>query len=436
MPNHLKNSSSPYLLQHAENPVDWYPWGEEAFAKAKKENKPIFLSIGYSTCHWCHVMAHESFEDEEVAKLMNEAFVSIKVDREERPDIDQVYIKVAQLMSGQAGWPLTIIMTPDKKPFFSGTYFPKDSRFGSVGMLDLIPEIQQAWQEEQGRIAQTSRSLEQALQQIGKKERESDQDMLLTVADLDQAYEEYAHRFDDVNGGFSELPKFPTPHIMLFLLKYYQRSKNEHALEMVEKTLEQIRFGGIFDQLGGGIHRYAVDKEWLVPHFEKMLYDQALLILACSEAYSVTKKEFYKDFAGEIINYVLTDLKDEGGAFWAGEDADSEGVEGKFYVWTETEIRELLDSKEVDFAIKIFGIEPDGNFQDEALQKKTGQNILHLSSWPKDQKELNKVRDTLLAARSKRVRPHRDDKVLTDWNGLMIAALARAGAAFKKFQIH
>ena len=433
-PNHLIHEKSPYLLQHAYNPVEWYPWCDEAFEKAQRENKPIFLSIGYSTCHWCHVMEKESFEDPEVARLMNDAFVSIKVDREERPDLDHIYMTVCQIMSGGGGWPLTIVLTPEKEPFFSATYIPKHSRFGRAGMVELIPKIKEVWEARRHEVFQSAKSVTNALQRL--EQGTSGEAMDRPV--LDKAYEELAKRFDRTYGGFGRAPKFPTAHNFLFLLRYWKRTGEESALAMVEKSLQEIRFGGVYDQVGFGVHRYSTDREWLVPHFEKMLYDQAMLALAFVEAYQATGKDVYAQTAREIFQYVLRDMQSPEGGFHSAEDADSEGVEGKFYVWTEEELRHVLDKEEADTLCKVFHVQDGGNFREEATGKNTGANILYpgkaLSEIAAElgipaeklEKTLELTRTKLFEAREKRVHPHKDDKILTDWNGLMIAALAQA----------
>jgi uncharacterized protein YyaL (SSP411 family) len=435
--NRLIFEKSPYLLQHADNPVDWFPWGPEAFEKARKEDKPIFLSIGYSTCHWCHVMEHESFEDPEVAKLMNEAFVSVKVDREERPDLDNIYMAVSQMMTGGGGWPLNVIMTPDKKPFFAGTYFPRESRYGRIGMLDLVPRIKEIWMTKRDEVLQSANQITAALQQIsaGAPGEELGEPTLKT------AYEQLSQRFDAQYGGFGSAPKFPTPHNLLFLLRYWKRNGNEKALQMVEKTLEGLRRGGIYDHVGFGFHRYSTDQLWLVPHFEKMLYDQSLLAMAYTEAYQATGKAEYAQTAREIFTYVLRDMRAPTGGYYSAEDAESEGEEGKFYLWTEEEIRQVLPGKEADLVIAVFGVEKGGNFHDEASGKRMETNILHLKGELRDvasglkipegqlRKRLEDARGKLFAVREKRIRPHKDDKILTDWNGLMIAALAKGARA-------
>lgn len=436
--NRLIHEQSPYLLQHAHNPVDWYPWGKEAFEKAKKESKPVFLSVGYSTCHWCHVMEKESFEDPEVARLMNETFVSIKVDREERPDIDSIYMKICQLLTGSGGWPLTIIMTPDKKPFFSSTYIPRENRFGRLGMLELIPRLNDLWKNR-------TNELEESADKIISVLKESTKDLqgeALGQDTLEAAYQQLKQQFDPEHGGFGLSPKFPVPHNLFFLLRYWKRTEEGKALEMVEKTLRTMRQGGIFDQLGYGFHRYSTDAKWLVPHFEKMLYDQALLAMAYIEAFLATQNDDYRKTAEEIFSYVLRDMKSPEGAFYSAEDADSEGKEGKFYVWTHDEILNALGKAEAEQAVQVFNIKKEGNFAEEASGRKTGANILHLTrplvemasalnlSPEVLSKKLDRIRNNLFMKREKRARPLKDDKILTDWNGLMIAALAKGAKAF------
>lgn len=436
--NRLIHEKSPYLLQHAHNPVDWYAWGKEAFEKARRENKPIFLSIGYSTCHWCHVMEHESFEDEEVAKLMNEVFVSIKVDREERPDIDKIYMSVCHMLTSGGGWPLTIIMTPDKKPFFAGTYFPKKGRFGRLGMMDLIPQIRDAWADKHEDILKSASQITAALQRSTPTTSGDE----LGLSTLKTAYSQLAGSFDKHRGGFGGGMKFPTPHNLLFLLRYWKRTGDANALSMAEETLQAMRRGGIYDHVGFGIHRYATDSKWLVPHFEKMLYDQALLAMAYTEAYQATQKAGYERTAREIFSYILRDMTSPEGGFYSAEDADSDGEEGKFYVWTEEELRQLLKPKEADLAIKVFNVERNGNFAEQATRRKTGGNILHLQEPLRTiasrlktteadlRSQLEAIRQKLFEVRERRIHPYKDDKILTDWNGLMIAALAKAAQAF------
>jgi len=432
-PNRLIDEKSPYLLQHARNPVDWYPWGEEAFSKAEAEDKPIFLSIGYSTCHWCHVMERESFEDEEVAKLLNDNFIAIKVDREERPDIDNVYMTVCHLMTGSGGWPLTIIMTPDKKPFFAGTYIPKNRRFNMMGMVELLPRIAEIWTHDKEKLLNSSEEITAALKEFSR----GGTSQALDESVLTEAYETLVLNFDEQHGGFGSQPKFPSPHNLLFLLRYYNKNGKDRALRMVEKTLQEMRLGGIWDHVGYGFHRYSTDKYWLVPHFEKMLYDQAMLAIAYTETYQVTGNEEFKTTAQQILDYVLRDMTSPEGGFYSAEDADSEGVEGKFYVWSQDELKEVI-GEDSDLIIRLFNVSKKGNFADESSGKKSGSNILHLKKPLKkfakelniSQKELdNKIesaRQKLITVREARVHPHKDDKILVNLNGLMIAALSKA----------
>jgi hypothetical protein len=437
-PNRLINEKSPYLLQHAYNPVDWFPWSDEAFEKAKQYDKPIFLSIGYSTCHWCHVMEKESFEDTEVAKLMNDTFVSIKVDREERPDIDGIYMSVCQMITGGGGWPLTIVMTPDKKPFFTGTYFPKHNRFNRIGMVDLIPRLQEVWATKKDEVL---KSADEIASSINRQNLISDTNEI-DRSILDEAYDELNKRHDETNGGFGNAPKFPSPHNLLFLLRYWKRKNEPKALEMVEKTLTEMRRGGIYDHIGFGFARYSTDQHWLVPHFEKMLYDQAMLVMAYTETYLATKNKFYKETAKEILEYVLRDMTHPEGGFYSAEDADSEGEEGKFYLWDADELRNILEKDESDFTIKVFNIANDGNWIDESKGMMPGTNILYLKKSSEGlaeelniteddfTKKLESIRKKLFNYREKRIHPHKDDKILNDWNGLMISAFAKAAQAF------
>lgn len=440
--NRLIREKSPYLLQHAYNPVDWYPWGDEAFERAKTEDKPVFLSIGYSTCHWCHVMERESFEDPDVAQMMNESVISIKVDREERPDLDHIYMMVCQMLIGSGGWPLNILMTPDKRPYFAATYIPKHTRFGRTGMMDLIPRLAKVWTEQRDQVIDSAEKIVAALKSVDSGGQQGELDATV----LETAYQQLAERFDEKHGGFGEAPKFPTPHNLLFLLRHWKRTGKPEALHMVEETLRAIRRGGIYDHVGFGVHRYSTDQTWLVPHFEKMLYDQALLVMAYVEAYQATGKREYQETAREILSYVLRDMTASEGAFYSAEDADSEGVEGKFYVWSEEEIQNALPPEEADLIVKVFHIEKGGNFMDESAKRKTGANILHLkkslSMLAKELKTSDQAirdrwtsaRHRLFSVREKRVHPYKDDKVLTDWNGLMIAALAKASRAFGDLQ--
>lgn len=436
--NRLAHEKSPYLLQHKNNPVDWYPWGGEAFARARAEDKPIFLSIGYSTCHWCHVMERESFEDEEVAALMNEAFVSIKVDREERPDIDNLYMAFCRMMGGSCGWPLNVVMTPDKKPFFVATYIPKQSRYGRLGMMDLVPRLQKLWRERRGDVEASAGEITEA---IRRSPAPASDGSTLDAETLREAFLQFSRRFDAEHGGFGTAPKFPSPHNLLFLLRYAHRTDEAAARAMVARTLDRMRLGGVFDHVGFGFHRYATDAEWKLPHFEKMLYDQAMLAMAYTEAFQATGKAVYAETAREIFTYVLRDMTAPEGGFYSAEDADSEGREGKFYLWTVDEVREVLGPEEAAFVIEVFHMEPEGNFEDEATRKKTGENIPYLKK-PLEEIAAERgepaeslrarweaARRKLFAHREQRIHPGKDDKVLTDWNGLMIAALAKAARA-------
>ena len=431
--NRLQNEKSPYLLQHAHNPVDWYPWGEEAFEKAQLEDKPVFLSIGYSTCHWCHVMERESFEDEEVAGLLNETFVSIKVDREERPDIDAVYMKVCQLMTQSGGWPLTIMMTPDKKPFFAATYIPKETRYGRVGLLEMIPKVKSLWQTKRADVLSVASEITQLVQRPTISNAKD-----VGEETLHRAYRSFSMSFDRTFGGFGQAPKFPSPHNFFFLLRYWKRTGEVQALRMVEHTLQNMRYGGICDQIGFGFHRYSTDARWIVPHFEKMLYDQALMAMAFIELYQATGKNEYEISAREIFTYVLRDMTDDHGGFYCAEDADSEGVEGKFYLWTEEEIHSVLTKDEADLFLSHYRHDSDISMQ--GMQEiPDGHFIPHLNpssigdaedSMTELSGKMEGIRKKLFAVREKRVRPHKDDKILTDWNGLMIAALARGAQVF------
>ncbi len=373
-PNRLIHEKSPYLLQHAHNPVDWYPWGEEAFARAQAEDKPIFLSIGYSTCHWCHVMARESFEDPQVAALMNSGFVNIKLDREERPEIDHIYMTVALELMGTGGWPLTIVMTPDQKPFFASTYIPKKSGLGLVGMLDLIPMIGTAWRERREELLAAADKVTVLLRmphaiQGGGSARDV---VARTLGDLKA-------NFDPEHGGFGGPPKFPTPHTLIFLLRTFQDTGDRDLLSMAEKTLLAMHAGGIYDHAGFGFHRYSMDASWLVPHFEKMLYDQALLAMAFTEAFRVTGREYYQRIAREVLTYMTRDLLGIEGAFYSAEDAESGGREGGFYLWTRDEIGRILSGNELAAFTGYYGICRDGNVPRHAGTSSTGENILHIA---------------------------------------------------------
>jgi len=433
--NRLVFEKSPYLLQHAGNPVNWYPWGEEAFALARKQDKPVFLSIGYTTCHWCHVMERESFEDEEIGKLMSEHFVCIKVDREERPDIDAVYMTVTQQMTGSGGWPMTVVMTPDKRPYFSGTYFPKESRFGRPGLKQLIYGLSGAWKDDREKVLEVAGEVTRFLKQASAGAPGD----ALTADLLEKAFKQLEARFDPVHGGFGSNPKFPTSHQLSFLVRYWKRSGNPKALEMVEHTIQRIRLGGIYDHVGLGVHRYSTDRVWLLPHFEKMLYDQAILAQAALDAYQATGKAEYAELVRELFTYVLRDMTAPEGGFYSAEDADSEGEEGKFYVWKPKEVIQILGKERGERFCKIYNILDGGNFRDEASGSGNEHSIPHLqkslAEIAKDlnlkssklAEELEADRRKLFTVREKRIHPQKDDKVLTDWNGLMIAAMARAG---------
>lgn len=411
MSNQLKNEISPYLLQHAENPVDWNPWCKEAFEKAKSEDKPIFLSIGYSTCHWCHVMAHESFEDEKTAKILNKYFISIKVDREERPDIDSVYMSVCQAFTGSGGWPMSIFMTWDKKPFFAGTYFPPYSHYGMPGFSDLLNAIANQWNNNRSELLHSADEII-----IHLKNMESSGKNLNNTNLIESAVRIFSESFDSVYGGFGSAPKFPTPHNLLFLALYSKQNDNSDILQMVEKTLVQMRKGGIFDHIGYGFSRYSTDKYFLAPHFEKMLYDNALLIIAYSAAYSITRNNFYLHTAEKTAEYVLREMTSPDGGFYCAQDADSQGVEGKFYTFTLSEILDILgDEKGKRFA-QVFDITANGNFE--------GVNIPNLLKSNDLNSDFSDEIQMLYDYRKKRTRLHLDDKILISWNSLMIAALS------------
>ena len=431
--NHLIHEKSPYLLQHAHNPVDWYPWGEEAFEKARREDKPIFLSIGYATCHWCHVMERESFEDEETAKFLNEHFVCIKVDREERPDMDMVYMAAVQAMTGHGGWPLSVFLTPDLKPFYGGTYFPKEPRYGMPSFMQVLREVHRAWQENRANILDFGKRLMQHLQErtsIGLVEYRPTPDL------LHDAFKMYLEQFDSTYGGFGGAPKFPRPMDVQFLLRYYRMAKNPKALQMAMQTLDQMANGGIYDQLGGGFHRYATDRAWQIPHFEKMLYDNALLLTAYTEAFQLTQNGRYARIVHETVAYLQREMSSPEGAFYSAQDADSEGQEGKFYTWQESELRRLLTEDEFAVVREYYGVRKEGNFEN-------GRNILHIAqpiaavsrklglSEAAVRHLLESARKKLLEARQHRIPPLTDDKVLTSWNALAISALARAATVFE-----
>ena len=427
-PNRLAREKSPYLLQHAYNPVDWYPWGEEAFEKARRENKPIFLSIGYSTCHWCHVMEHESFENDSVAELLNRYFVAIKVDREERPDVDRLYMTAMQAMGQGGGWPLNAFLTPDLEPFFGGTYFPPSSAMGRPGMTEVLPRVHEVWEQQHEQVVANARKVMAAIASLGAPDA--------AAADHESLFAQcagyLAHGYDAERGGFSPAPKFPSVVNLNFLVRWWARDPSGHreALVMVRRQLDAMRAGGIHDQLGGGFHRYSTDAEWLVPHFEKMLYDQAQLAWAYLEGYQATRDPRYAATARDIFAYVGRDLSAPEGGFYSAEDADSEGEEGRFYVWTPAEVEAIAGQEDAAPFMFRYGVTPRGNFEH-------GTSILHEAhsmeetaarfklAEPEAELRIGRARERLLVARGKRVRPHRDDKVITAWNGLMISAFAR-----------
>ncbi len=425
--NRLVFESSPYLLQHARNPVDWYPWGEAAFEKARREGKPIFLSVGYATCHWCHVMERESFESEEVAAILNERFVAIKVDREERPDVDNVYMAAVLAMNGSGGWPMSVFLLPDRRPFWGGTYFPPEDRLGRPGFKRILDSIAEAWRDRRDEVIDAAASL---TRHVGAQLVPT-APAPLKVQTLTAGFDAHSGTFDSVHGGFGHAPKFPRSHALSFLLAYWKRSGDPKALSMTTATLDAMARGGMRDHLGGGFHRYSTDEEWLVPHFEKMLYDQAILARTYLEAYQATGESRHAEVAREILRYLLRDLSDPEGGFHSAEDADSEGVEGKFYVWTAREIREVLGEEDAAIFARAYGVSEGGNFRDESTPETSGANILHqptsIDGPPELGGHLAGLRERLLDVRERRVRPEKDDKVLTDWNGLAISALACGG---------
>jgi uncharacterized protein YyaL (SSP411 family) len=422
MSNHLAQEASPYLLQHADNPVDWYPWGEEAFARARSEDKPVLLSIGYSACHWCHVMAHESFENPETAGLMNELFVNIKVDREERPDIDSVYMEAVQTLTGSGGWPMTVFLTPEGKPYWGGTYFPPEDRHGLPGFPKVLRAAANAYRDRRGDIEQAANELLAAVSKNAERTRAIEP---LTADILEKAGLALKQDFDPQNGGFGTAPKFPQPLVLEFLLRYFKRSGDRSYLETVELTLERMAEGGIYDQLGGGFHRYATDNRWLVPHFEKMLYDNALLSRVYLHAYVITGKQLYRRIAEETIDYVLREMTAPEGGFYSTQDADSEGIEGKYYVWTLDEIVQALGEARGKIIGDYFGVTREGNFE--------GRNVLHIADGKSAASgEIEQAKSLLLKKREQRVKPGRDDKVLASWNGLMLASLTEAAVVLDR----
>jgi hypothetical protein len=424
--NRLAREKSPYLLQHQFNPVDWHPWGEEAFARARREDKPIFLSIGYSTCHWCHVMERESFESRPVADFLNRHFVSIKVDREERPDVDRIYMTFVQAMTGQGGWPLNVFLTPELKPFYGGTYWPPENRHGRPGFLTVLRQIQRAWQERRSQLDKSAAELHRRLQELTGRSAESV--LVLGASVLHHAARQLKQGYDPVHGGWGGAPKFPSPGHPGFLLRYGVRFHDEEAVAMVLHTCERMAAGGIHDQLGGGFHRYAVDEQWLVPHFEKMLYDQAQLLDLYLDCHLASGRPEFAGVARGIVRYLLRDLTHPDGGFYSAEDADSEGKEGKFYCWTRQELTQRLTPEELAVAVRFFAVTEQGNFVDHSdPEPLLSQNVLSVAD-PSlaGSPLLQSAREKLFQARAGRVRPHLDDKVLASWNGLMLGALARA----------
>jgi len=432
--NRLAKEKSPYLLQHAHNPVDWFPWGEEAFTKAHKEGKPILLSIGYSTCHWCHVMERESFESEEVAKFLNAHFVSIKVDREERPDVDKIYMTAVQAMGQGGGWPLNVFLTPDLKPFYGGTYFPPQPKFGRPSFTQLLERVNEIWQTRGDEIRATAGQMTEQLADINLPDAAPD--AMLSPEFLSHAARVMKQEFDPRFGGFGNAPKFPRPTQPAFLLRHGVRHKDDDAIKMVLFTCDRMAAGGMHDQLGGGFARYSVDAEWLVPHFEKMLYDNAQLVQLYLEAHLVSGEKRFADVARDILRYVVRDMTHPEGGFYSAEDADSEGHEGKFYCWTKKELEQLLTADEAKVAIRYFGITEEGNFEDhshpEPLKQQNVLSIVEPKLNDAEAKLLASAKQKMFNARAKRVRPHLDDKILASWNGLMLGAVARAGAVLKE----
>jgi uncharacterized protein YyaL (SSP411 family) len=430
--NRLSREKSPYLLQHQYNPVDWYPWGAEAFAKARKENKPIFLSIGYSTCHWCHVMERESFENDEVAKFLNEHFVSIKIDREERPDVDKIYMNFVQASTGQGGWPLNVFLTTELRPFFGGTYFPPDNRYGRPSFLQMLQKINEVWTDHPSDILDSAKQIHGQLEAAATASSQATNLLILSPEPLRAAGRRFKEIFDPRHGGFGDAPKFPQPSMPELLLHYSRRFKDKEAEQMVLKTCDAMAAGGIHDQLGGGFARYSVDAQWLVPHFEKMLYDNAQLTDLYLDAYLISGEARYAAVVRDILGYVLRDMTHPQGGFYSAEDADSEGQEGKFYCWTRQELAQILTPEELKVVVRYFGITEKGNFVDHShpnpLPNLNVLSIVHSDLSTADQALLASAKTKMIEVRAQRVRPHLDDKVLASWNGLMLGALARASA--------
>ena len=434
MKNKLQAENSPYLLQHATNPVNWYPWGEEAFAKAEKLDLPIFLSIGYATCHWCHVMEHESFEDKEVALFLNENFISIKVDREQRPDIDSIYMAVCQMMTQRGGWPLSIFMTPSKEPFFAGTYFPKSNKNGMVGFLDLLPKIKEVWETKRDDVLKSAETIVSSLKDVANP---SIPNSFITEKDMNEIFESLKDFYDEKYGGFGEAPKFPSPQNLVFLSNFFKNTNNKDSLRMIDQTLTSMLLGGIYDHIGFGFHRYSTDVKWLVPHFEKMLYDQATILEALYESYQVTKKDLFLQSGFEIKEYLKSNLQSPEGGFYSAEDADSEGEEGLFYIWSHKELEDILTPDEFQFFKHLYNIEEEGNFLEETTKNYNGKNIIYLKNELKefantfslDEKsifsESSRIKGKLKHLRDERNRPLLDDKILLDWNAMMISSLSK-----------
>lgn len=423
--NRLIHESSPYLLQHAHNPVDWYPWGEEALERAKREDKPILLSIGYSSCHWCHVMEKESFENEAIAQLMNERFINIKVDREERPDLDELYMNAVQVMTGSGGWPMTVFLTPDLVPFHGGTYFPPEDRLGMPGFPKVLITVSNYYHAHRKEVKEMADQMEKALHQIAELSPAKEN---LHPGLLSHAFDQIRKQYDPVHGGFGRAPKFPNSMTLSFLLRYWKVSGEEDALQMVEKSLEKMAQGGIYDHLGGGFHRYSVDERWLIPHFEKMLYDNALLSKTYLESYRATKKKFYLDVAEEVLSYALREMRGSEGGFYSTQDADSEGREGTFYLWSKNEIKELLGKERGTPFCAHYGVTSQGNFEEGSSVLNVATPLPKVSELygipiPQLEEGLVESRKILFEAREKRTKPRRDEKILTSWNGLMISSL-------------
>ncbi|MCH2304999.1 MAG: thioredoxin domain-containing protein [SAR202 cluster bacterium] len=423
MTNKLINESSPYLLQHADNPVNWYPWGSEALDLSKNENKPIFLSIGYSACHWCHVMEKESFENNKVANILNEHFISIKVDREERPDIDSIYMNAVQSMGINGGWPLSVFLTPECMPFYAGTYFPTNDRHGMPGFINILENIQKIYNSEFEKVNSIAKNVTEHLQH----DDDNNTNGLINEGILHNAFEILKNNFDDENGGFGTFPKFPQAMIYEFLLQYYSKYENTEALDMVEFTLSNIANGGIFDQIGGGFHRYSTDQKWLIPHFEKMLYDNALLVKLYLHLYQITGNSIFKNIIDKTLNFIENEMLDKNGGFYSSIDADTNNIEGEYFVWTKKELTNIFDNNDLNLICDFFGIKENGNFE--------GSNVLHLPINEKEFLEKHNIKSSkiesliqkLIHERNKRTKPNLDTKILTSWNGLMLGAFAEAG---------